>query len=112
MDEWSSCLFMPIERKASPWDIKQKEGRQRFLQKKVSGAEIVKMILYMKTEDDERFRHEVSLESYGVCIGQLAKAFNSEIGLWIAVGISFAKILLQVNRPLSAILGKIPQTSV
>ncbi|GKD66650.1 sulfate transporter 1.3, partial [Tanacetum coccineum] len=35
-----------------------------------------------------------------------------EIGLCIAVAISFAKILLQVNRPITAILGKIPQTSV
>ncbi|KAG7647187.1 putative SLC26A/SulP transporter, STAS domain superfamily [Arabidopsis thaliana] len=35
-----------------------------------------------------------------------------EIGLLIAVGISFAKILLQVTRPRTAILGKIPGTSV
>ncbi|KAL0695141.1 hypothetical protein Bca4012_062321 [Brassica carinata] len=35
-----------------------------------------------------------------------------EIGLLIAVGISFAKILLQVTRPRTAILGKIPRTSV
>ncbi|KAL1216262.1 Sulfate transporter 1.3 [Cardamine amara subsp. amara] len=35
-----------------------------------------------------------------------------EIGLLIAVGISFAKILLQVTRPRTAILGKIPNTSV
>ncbi|KAK7311601.1 hypothetical protein RJT34_09852 [Clitoria ternatea] len=35
-----------------------------------------------------------------------------EIGLLIAVCISFAKILLQVTRPRTAILGKIPSTSV
>ncbi|KAM7256414.1 hypothetical protein ACFE04_012155 [Oxalis oulophora] len=35
-----------------------------------------------------------------------------EIGLLIAVSISFAKILLQVTRPRTAILGKIPRTSV
>ncbi|CAH2033592.1 unnamed protein product [Thlaspi arvense] len=35
-----------------------------------------------------------------------------EIGLLVAVGISFAKILLQVTRPRTAILGKIPRTSV
>ncbi|KAL4556022.1 hypothetical protein LXL04_038657 [Taraxacum kok-saghyz] len=35
-----------------------------------------------------------------------------EIGLLIAVAISFAKILLQVTRPRTAVLGKIPQTSV
>lgn len=35
-----------------------------------------------------------------------------EIGLLIAVSISFAKILLQVTRPRTAILGKIPGTSV
>ncbi|XP_076899960.1 sulfate transporter 1.3-like [Bidens hawaiensis] len=35
-----------------------------------------------------------------------------EIGLLIAVGISFAKILLQVTRPRTAVLGKIPRTSV
>ncbi|XP_021993548.1 sulfate transporter 1.3 isoform X1 [Helianthus annuus] len=35
-----------------------------------------------------------------------------EIGLLIAVGISFAKILLQVTRPRTAVLGKIPKTTV
>ncbi|WVZ19714.1 hypothetical protein V8G54_007036 [Vigna mungo] len=35
-----------------------------------------------------------------------------EIGLLIAVCISFAKILLQVTRPRTAILGKIPRTNV
>ncbi|KAH7834389.1 hypothetical protein Vadar_015490 [Vaccinium darrowii] len=35
-----------------------------------------------------------------------------EIGLLIAVGISFAKILLQVTRPRTALLGKLPRTSV
>ncbi|CAM8980239.1 unnamed protein product [Rhodiola kirilowii] len=35
-----------------------------------------------------------------------------EIGLLIAVSISFAKILLQVTRPRTAALGKIPRTSV
>ncbi|GFS46762.1 sulfate transporter 1;2 [Actinidia rufa] len=35
-----------------------------------------------------------------------------EIGLLIAVSISFAKILLQVTRPRTAILGRIPRTNV
>lgn len=35
-----------------------------------------------------------------------------EIGLLIAVSISFAKILLQVTRPRTALLGKIPKTKV
>ncbi|KAC9735356.1 hypothetical protein E3N88_45324 [Mikania micrantha] len=35
-----------------------------------------------------------------------------EIGLLISVVISFAKILLQVTRPRTALLGKIPRTSV
>lgn len=35
-----------------------------------------------------------------------------EIGLLIAVSISFAKILLQVTRPRTAILGRIPMTNV
>ncbi|CAH1450569.1 unnamed protein product [Lactuca virosa] len=35
-----------------------------------------------------------------------------EIGLLIAVAISFGKILLQVTRPRTAVLGKIPRTSV
>ncbi|KAG5525989.1 hypothetical protein RHGRI_032321 [Rhododendron griersonianum] len=35
-----------------------------------------------------------------------------EIGLLIAVGISLAKILLQVARPQTALLGKLPMTSV
>lgn len=35
-----------------------------------------------------------------------------EIGLLIAVTISFAKILLQVTRPRTAILGRIPRTNV
>ncbi|EPS65934.1 hypothetical protein M569_08843, partial [Genlisea aurea] len=35
-----------------------------------------------------------------------------EIGLLIAVGISFVKILLQVSRPRTVVLGKIPRTNV
>ncbi|GMI83781.1 sulfate transporter 1;3 [Hibiscus trionum] len=35
-----------------------------------------------------------------------------EIGLLIAVSISFAKILLQVTRPRTAMLGKLPRTTV
>ncbi|GLT27340.1 hypothetical protein SLA2020_023460 [Shorea laevis] len=35
-----------------------------------------------------------------------------EIGLLIAISISFAKILLQVTRPRTAVLGKIPRTNV
>ncbi|KAG9157378.1 hypothetical protein Leryth_005006 [Lithospermum erythrorhizon] len=35
-----------------------------------------------------------------------------EIGLLIAVSISFAKILLQVTRPRTAVLGRIPRTNV
>ncbi|KAK4740857.1 hypothetical protein SAY87_024445 [Trapa incisa] len=35
-----------------------------------------------------------------------------EMGLLIAVAISFAKILLQVTRPRTAILGKVPRTTV
>ncbi|GJR16033.1 sulfate transporter 1.2-like protein [Tanacetum coccineum] len=48
------------------------------------------------------------------CMGAfLGVVFRSvEIGLLIAVAISFAKILLQVTRPRTAILGKIPHTSV
>ncbi|KAI3680298.1 hypothetical protein L2E82_50524 [Cichorium intybus] len=48
------------------------------------------------------------------CMGAfLGVVFKSvEIGLLIAVVISFAKILLQVTRPRTAILGKIPMTSV
>ncbi|XP_051139586.1 sulfate transporter 1.3-like [Andrographis paniculata] len=35
-----------------------------------------------------------------------------EVGLLIAVSISFAKLLLQVTRPRTALLGKIPRTNV
>ncbi|KAL6511704.1 Sulfate transporter 1.3 [Orobanche gracilis] len=35
-----------------------------------------------------------------------------EIGLLVAVSISFAKLLLQVTRPRTALLGKIPRTNV
>ncbi|XP_059631430.1 sulfate transporter 1.3-like [Cornus florida] len=37
---------------------------------------------------------------------------NVEIGLLIAVAISFAKILLQVTRPRTALLGRIPRTTI
>ncbi|KAG0503569.1 hypothetical protein HPP92_003641 [Vanilla planifolia] len=37
---------------------------------------------------------------------------NVEVGLLIAVSISFAKILLQVTRPRIALLGNLPQTSI
>ncbi|KAI3752838.1 hypothetical protein L2E82_24876 [Cichorium intybus] len=48
------------------------------------------------------------------CMGAFfGVVFSSvEIGLLIAVAISFAKILLQVTRPRTAVLGKIPRTSV
>ncbi|XP_021284356.1 sulfate transporter 1.3 [Herrania umbratica] len=48
------------------------------------------------------------------CLGAfLGVVFSSvEIGLLIAVTISFAKILLQVTRPRTAILGKLPRTTV
>ncbi|XWS54478.1 hypothetical protein CRYUN_Cryun10bG0092900 [Craigia yunnanensis] len=48
------------------------------------------------------------------CMGALfGVVFASvEIGLLIAVSISFAKILLQVTRPRTAILGKLPRTTV
>nr|GME13744.1 sulfate transporter 1.3-like [Ipomoea batatas] len=48
------------------------------------------------------------------CMGAfLGVIFHSvEIGLLIAVAISFAKILLQVTRPRIAVLGRIPRTNV
>ncbi|KAE8733264.1 Sulfate transporter 1.3 [Hibiscus syriacus] len=48
------------------------------------------------------------------CLGAfLGVVFRSvEIGLLIAVIISFAKILLQVTRPRTALLGKIPRSTV
>ncbi|KAG2700982.1 hypothetical protein I3843_06G021400 [Carya illinoinensis] len=48
------------------------------------------------------------------CLGAFfGVIFSSvEIGLLIAVSISFAKILLQVTRPRTAILGNIPRTAV
>ncbi|XP_055807790.1 sulfate transporter 1.3-like [Solanum dulcamara] len=48
------------------------------------------------------------------CMGAfLGVVFQSvEIGLLLAVAISFAKILLQVTRPRIAVLGKVPRTSV
>ncbi|XP_022743483.1 sulfate transporter 1.3-like isoform X2 [Durio zibethinus] len=48
------------------------------------------------------------------CLGAfLGVVFSSvEKGLLIAVSISFAKILLQVTRPRTAILGKLPRTTV
>ncbi|XAR53071.1 hypothetical protein NMG60_11021470 [Bertholletia excelsa] len=48
------------------------------------------------------------------CMGALFGVIfsNAAYGLLIAVSISFAKILLQVTRPRTAVLGKIPRTSV
>ncbi|KAK7245868.1 hypothetical protein RIF29_40722 [Crotalaria pallida] len=46
----------------------------------------------------------------GAFFGVIFKSF--EIGLLVAVVISFAKILLQVTRPKTAVLGKVPGTSV
>ncbi|WRX13889.1 STAS domain - like 4 [Theobroma cacao] len=48
------------------------------------------------------------------CMGAFfGVVFSSvEMGLLIAVSISFAKILLQVTRPRTAILGKLPRTTV
>ncbi|KAK9098300.1 hypothetical protein Syun_025345 [Stephania yunnanensis] len=48
------------------------------------------------------------------CMGAfIGVVFSSvEIGLLIAVSISFAKILLQVTRPRTAVLGNLPRTTV
>lgn len=48
------------------------------------------------------------------CIGAFFGVIfaSVEVGLLIAVSISFAKILLQVTRPRTALLGKLPLTSV
>ncbi|PKI37824.1 sulfate transporter 1.2-like [Punica granatum] len=48
------------------------------------------------------------------CVGAFfgVTFISVEIGLLIAVTISFAKILLQVTRPRTAILGKLPRTTV
>uniref|UniRef100_A0A7N0TVV3 STAS domain-containing protein n=1 Tax=Kalanchoe fedtschenkoi TaxID=63787 RepID=A0A7N0TVV3_KALFE len=48
------------------------------------------------------------------CIGAFFGVvfISVEMGLLIAVSISFAKILLQVTRPRTALLGKLPRTSV
>ncbi|XP_028753173.1 high affinity sulfate transporter 2-like [Neltuma alba] len=50
------------------------------------------------------------LACMGAFFGVIFK--NVEIGLLIAVAISFAKILLQVTRPRTVILGKLPGTKV
>ncbi|KAE9599071.1 hypothetical protein Lal_00044034 [Lupinus albus] len=50
------------------------------------------------------------LACMGAFFGVIFKSV--EIGLLIAVIISFAKILLQVTRPRTAVLGKVPGTSV
>ncbi|OIV96205.1 hypothetical protein TanjilG_14882 [Lupinus angustifolius] len=50
------------------------------------------------------------LACMGAFFGVIFKSV--EIGLLIAVAISFAKILLQVTRPRTAVLGKLPGTSV
>ncbi|KAG2310443.1 hypothetical protein Bca52824_022000 [Brassica carinata] len=51
---------------------------------------------------------------FAACMGAfLGVVFVSvEIGLLISVVISFAKILLQVTRPRTAVLGKLPRTNV
>ncbi|XP_028754255.1 high affinity sulfate transporter 2-like [Neltuma alba] len=50
------------------------------------------------------------LACVGAFFGVIFK--NVEIGLLIAVAISFAKILLQVTRPRTVVLGKLPGTKV
>ncbi|KAF7842612.1 high affinity sulfate transporter 2-like [Senna tora] len=50
------------------------------------------------------------LACIGAFFGVIFK--NVEIGLLIAVAISFAKILLQVTRPRTALLGKLPGTTL
>lgn len=50
------------------------------------------------------------LACMGAFFGVIFKSV--EVGLMIAVAISFAKILLQVTRPKTAVLGKLPGTTV
>jgi len=50
------------------------------------------------------------LACMGAFFGVIFKSV--EVGLMVAVAISFAKILLQVTRPKTAVLGKLPGTTV
>ncbi|MCD7465592.1 Solute carrier 26 [Datura stramonium] len=58
--------------------------------------------------------YKIDKFDFVACMGAfLGVVFQSvEIGLLIAVAISFAKILLQVTRPRIAVLGKVPRTTV
>nr|GEZ46606.1 phosphoserine phosphatase, chloroplastic [Tanacetum cinerariifolium] len=78
MDEWLSCFFMPSERKASPAvGYIGYRGNPHIGYKKISRAEIVKMILYTKTEDDEKADKAGKSKSSSEVVGKEA---STEIG--------------------------------
>ncbi|KAL4556023.1 hypothetical protein LXL04_038658 [Taraxacum kok-saghyz] len=56
----------------------------------------------------------IDFDAFLACMGAFfgVVCASVEIGLLIVVAILFAKILLQVTRPRTAVLGKIPRTSV
>ncbi|PWA43990.1 sulfate transporter 1.3 [Artemisia annua] len=76
------------------------------------------LVMLIKTADvmvaGKQIIWKIDKLDFVACMGAfVGVVFRSvEIGLLIAVAISFAKILLQVTRSRTAILGKIPQTSV
>ncbi|KAL4584219.1 hypothetical protein LXL04_008811 [Taraxacum kok-saghyz] len=75
---------------------------------------IISAVIWLIDYDAAILIWKIDKLDFMACMGAfLGVVFKSvEIGLLIAVVISFAKILLQVTRPRTIILGKIPMTSV
>ncbi|KAK4357790.1 hypothetical protein RND71_023400 [Anisodus tanguticus] len=75
---------------------------------------IISAVIGLIDIDAMTLLYKIDKFDFVACMGAfLGVVFHSvEIGLLIAVAISFAKILLQVTRPRIAVLGKVPRTTV
>ncbi|XP_049373797.1 sulfate transporter 1.3-like [Solanum verrucosum] len=75
---------------------------------------IISAVIGLIDIDAMTLLYKIDKFDFVACMGAfLGVVFQSvEIGLLIAVAISFAKILLQVTRPRIVVLGKVPRTRV
>ncbi|CAN4104312.1 unnamed protein product [Withania somnifera] len=75
---------------------------------------IISAVIGLIDIDAMTLLYKIDKFDFLACMGAfLGVVFQSvEIGLLIAVAISFAKILLQVTRPRIAVLGNVPRTTV
>ncbi|KAL8491408.1 hypothetical protein ACS0TY_023151 [Phlomoides rotata] len=89
-------------------------GAMNYTPNAILSSIIISAVLSLIDYDAAILIWKIDKFDFVACMGAfLGVVFASvEIGLLVAVLISFAKLLLQVTRPRTAILGQIPRTNV